>query len=169
MRTCTIRCRTAAASLRIRSSSWSPSKCRKGAARSHQSDQFDQLTSNLQPGGAGEMCGQGPALKENSEASSVCHARHISSAWSNCSQTPDIGILVALKSWPELGVHVRGAVNNGLTELEIREALLQATVYCGAPAGMEAFKVAEATLNNMVEKGEHSRTLASLSPDAKLS
>ncbi|GAB0134082.1 hypothetical protein EsDP_00002467 [Epichloe bromicola] len=81
----------------------------------------------------------------------------------------NIGILVALKSWPELGVHVRGAVNNGLSELEIREALLQATVYCGAPAGIEAFKVAEATLNNMVEKGEHSRTLANLSPDAKLS
>lgn len=81
----------------------------------------------------------------------------------------DIGILVALKSWPELGVHVRGAVNNGLSELEIREALLQATVYCGAPAGLEAFKVAEAALNNMAEKGEHIRTLAKLSPDAKLS
>ncbi|KAG6009647.1 hypothetical protein E4U21_001711 [Claviceps maximensis] len=77
----------------------------------------------------------------------------------------NIGMLVALKSWPELGVHVRGAVHNGLTELEIREALLQATVYCGAPAGLEAFRVAEATLNDMAERGEHTRTLGGLSPD----
>ncbi|KAG6013838.1 hypothetical protein E4U43_007088 [Claviceps pusilla] len=78
----------------------------------------------------------------------------------------NIGMLVALKSWPELGAHVRGAVHNGLSELEIREALVQATVYCGAPAGLEAFKVAEAVLNDMVAKGEHSRTLGGLSPEA---
>ncbi|KAG6029588.1 hypothetical protein E4U41_000308 [Claviceps citrina] len=78
----------------------------------------------------------------------------------------NIGMFVALKTWPELEIHVRGAVRNGLTELEIREALLQATVYCGAPAGIEAFKVAEATLNSMVAKGEYIRTLATLSPDA---
>ncbi|KAG5983234.1 hypothetical protein E4U55_000458 [Claviceps digitariae] len=77
----------------------------------------------------------------------------------------NLGMLVALKSWPELGVHVRGAVHNGLTELEIREALLQATVYCGAPAGLEAFRVAEAALNDMAERGEHTRTMGGLAPD----
>ena len=77
----------------------------------------------------------------------------------------DIGMLIALKSWPEFGAHIRGAINNGLTELEIREAVLQATVYCGAPAGVEAMKVAERTINDMVEKGEHKRKLAEVSPD----
>lgn len=68
-------------------------------------------------------------------------------------------MLIALKSWPELGVHTRGALNNGLTEVEIREAVLQATIYCGVPAGVEAMKVCEKTINDMVEKGEHERQL----------
>ncbi|KAL2837700.1 CMD-domain-containing protein [Aspergillus pseudoustus] len=76
----------------------------------------------------------------------------------------NIGMLIALKSWPELGVHVRGAINNGLTEEEIREAVLQATIYCGVPAGVEAMKVAERTINDMVAKGEHQRQLAEKSP-----
>ena len=46
----------------------------------------------------------------------------------------------------ELAVHVRGAVTNGCSTEEIQEALLQATVYCGAPAGLEAFRVAEKAL-----------------------
>ncbi|OHW96418.1 4-carboxymuconolactone decarboxylase [Colletotrichum incanum] len=78
----------------------------------------------------------------------------------------NIGMLIALKAWPELGVHVRGAINNGLSELEIREAILQAAIYCGAPAGIEATKVAEAILNDMHEKGEYTRQLASPSSDA---
>jgi 4-carboxymuconolactone decarboxylase len=78
----------------------------------------------------------------------------------------DIGMLIALKSWPELGVHVRGAINNGLTEIEIREAVLQATVYCGVPAGVEAMKVASKAINEMVENGEHKRELKTKSPDA---
>ena len=78
----------------------------------------------------------------------------------------DIGMLIALKSWPELGVHVRGAINNGLTEIEIREAVLQATVYCGVPAGVEAMKVASKTINELVENGEHERKLKTKSQDA---
>ncbi|KAI1033758.1 hypothetical protein LB503_011096 [Fusarium chuoi] len=73
-------------------------------------------------------------------------------------------MLIALKSWPEFGVHVRGALNNGLTEIEIRESILHATIYCGVPAGVEAFKVAQKTINDMIEKGEHKRELAELSP-----
>lgn len=73
-------------------------------------------------------------------------------------------MLIALKSWPELGVHVRGAINNGLTEVEIRESILHATIYCGVPAGVEAMKVAEKTLRDMVAKGEHKQELADKSP-----
>lgn len=69
----------------------------------------------------------------------------------------DLGMLIALKSWPELAVHTRGAINNGLTEKEISEAVLQATVYCGVPAGVEAMKVTERTIKEMIENGEYRR------------
>ena len=36
----------------------------------------------------------------------------------------------------------RGAINNGVTVDEIKEVLLHATVYCGIPAGLDAFKAA---------------------------
>lgn len=35
-------------------------------------------------------------------------------------------MLTALNKWTELGTHVRGAVRNGVTEVEIRESLLHA-------------------------------------------
>jgi 4-carboxymuconolactone decarboxylase len=53
----------------------------------------------------------------------------------------DLAFLTALKSWTELGLHTKGALRNGLTE--IREAILQSIIYCGAPAGMEAMRVTE--------------------------
>lgn len=74
-------------------------------------------------------------------------------------------MLIAIKSWPELGVHVRGAIRNGLTEVEIREAILHATIYCGVPAGVEAFKVASKVIDEMVANGEHKRQLKELAPD----
>lgn len=74
-------------------------------------------------------------------------------------------MIIALKAWPEFTVHVRGALRNGLTELEIREAIVQATVYCGAPAGVAAFKCAEKVIEEMIASGEHVRQLKDLSPD----
>ena len=71
----------------------------------------------------------------------------------------NIGMLMALNRQPELAVHIRGAVNNGLSEVEIREAILHATTYCGVPAGVDAMKTAENVLNDMAEKGEHKREL----------
>ncbi|KAH8667991.1 AhpD-like protein [Tricladium varicosporioides] len=67
----------------------------------------------------------------------------------------NIGMLCALNRGPELGNHVRGAIRNGLTPLEVREAILQVSVYCGMPAGLEGFKIAERIINDMVEKGEY--------------
>ena len=54
-----------------------------------------------------------------------------------------IAMLAALKLPTELKAHVRGALRNGCTVDEIREVLLQATVYCGVPAGVEAFRAAK--------------------------
>ena len=58
-------------------------------------------------------------------------------------------MLTALNRNHELGVHVRGAITNGCTPTEIREALLQTAVYCGVPAALEAFRVAERVLGEM--------------------
>jgi 4-carboxymuconolactone decarboxylase len=58
----------------------------------------------------------------------------------------NLAMLTALNRGHEFGVHVRGALSNGVTPEEIREILLQATVYCGAPAGLEAFRIAETVL-----------------------
>ncbi|KAL3426709.1 4-carboxymuconolactone decarboxylase [Phlyctema vagabunda] len=55
----------------------------------------------------------------------------------------NISMLCALNRGPELAVHVRGALNNGASEVEIREVLLQVAIYCGMPAGLEGFKIAE--------------------------
>jgi 4-carboxymuconolactone decarboxylase len=58
----------------------------------------------------------------------------------------NLGMLAALGKTAELELHVRGAVNNGCSETEIQEALLQATIYCGVPAGLEAFRAARRAL-----------------------
>jgi 4-carboxymuconolactone decarboxylase len=52
-------------------------------------------------------------------------------------------MLTALNRSHELGIHVGGALRNGATILEIQETLLQTAVYVGAPAALEAFRVAE--------------------------
>jgi 4-carboxymuconolactone decarboxylase len=51
-------------------------------------------------------------------------------------------MLTALGKQHELKAHVRGALNNGATVSEIQEVLLHATVYCGVPAAVDAFRVA---------------------------
>lgn len=53
-----------------------------------------------------------------------------------------IAMLAALKAPTELKGHVRGALRNGCTVEEIQEVLLHATVYCGVPAGIDAFRAA---------------------------
>jgi 4-carboxymuconolactone decarboxylase len=55
----------------------------------------------------------------------------------------NLAMLTALNRSHELGVHVRGALTNGVTEEEIQEVLLQAAIYVGVPAALESFRVAE--------------------------
>lgn len=47
-----------------------------------------------------------------------------------------------------------GAVNNGASEIEIRETLFQTAVYCGVPTGMASFRVAEAAIVKLKEEGK---------------
>ncbi len=52
----------------------------------------------------------------------------------------NLGMIAALNRSHEFKLHVRGALNNGLTRLQIRDIVLQITIYCGAPAGLEALR-----------------------------
>jgi 4-carboxymuconolactone decarboxylase len=52
-------------------------------------------------------------------------------------------MLTALNRPHELKLHVRGALNNGLTKAEISEIFLQAAIYCGVPAAIDSFRVAK--------------------------
>ena len=61
----------------------------------------------------------------------------------------NLGILAALNRHHELAVHVKGAVNNGLTKEEIREALIHVIPYAGFPAGIDAFRTAKRVLDEM--------------------
>jgi 4-carboxymuconolactone decarboxylase len=55
----------------------------------------------------------------------------------------NLAMLTALNRPNELKLHLKGALNNGVTKEEIAEVFLQAAVYCGAPAGLDAFKLAQ--------------------------
>jgi 4-carboxymuconolactone decarboxylase len=58
----------------------------------------------------------------------------------------NLAMLTALGKPAELKMHVKGALTNGVTVDEIKEVLIHATVYCGIPAGLEAFKSAHEVL-----------------------
>jgi 4-carboxymuconolactone decarboxylase len=61
----------------------------------------------------------------------------------------NLAMLTALNRRHEFAVHVRGAVNNGCTVDQIRATLLQTAIYCGVPAALESFRVAEETLGEL--------------------
>lgn len=62
----------------------------------------------------------------------------------------NLAMITALNRMAEVRLHVRGALKNGLSPDEIKEVLMQVTIYCGIPAGLDAFKVAHAV---MLEEG----------------
>ncbi|KAF5385956.1 hypothetical protein D9615_002647 [Tricholomella constricta] len=66
----------------------------------------------------------------------------------------NVALLASQGKSAELGAHIRGAVNNGASVVEIRETLLQTAVYCGIPTGMESFRVADAVLATLKEEGK---------------
>jgi 4-carboxymuconolactone decarboxylase len=57
-----------------------------------------------------------------------------------------VAMLIASNRGDELRLHMRGALNNGVTPDEIKELILQAAVYCGVPAANSAFHAAEEVL-----------------------
>lgn len=58
----------------------------------------------------------------------------------------NLGMLASMGKIEELKLHVRGAINNGLSVDDIKEALLQVAIYAGVPASLSAFKAAQGVL-----------------------
>jgi 4-carboxymuconolactone decarboxylase len=54
----------------------------------------------------------------------------------------NLGMITALNHSAEVRLHVRGAINLGITREEIMEVLLQTAAYCGVPAALDSFKAA---------------------------
>ncbi len=61
----------------------------------------------------------------------------------------NLGMLVALGRSHELRLHIRGAINNGLTKDDIKEVFLQTAIYCGVPAAIDAFRNAREVFKEM--------------------
>lgn len=61
----------------------------------------------------------------------------------------NLAMLAALNRPHELKLHVRGAINNGLTKDEIKEVFLQVAIYCGVPAAIDSFRVASEVFKEM--------------------
>jgi len=74
----------------------------------------------------------------------------------------NLAMLTALNRPHELRSHVRGALRNGVSRAEIREVLLQAAVYCGMPAAIDAFRVAREVL-----KEEDAKAAAPAAPASR--
>lgn len=54
----------------------------------------------------------------------------------------NLAMISALNRPHELKAHVKGALANGVTRVEIREVLLQVAIYCGVPAAVDSFRIA---------------------------
>jgi 4-carboxymuconolactone decarboxylase len=61
----------------------------------------------------------------------------------------NVCMLAALARWHEFEVHVRGALNNGVTQEEIAEILLHTAVYAGIPIASEGFRRADAVIKTV--------------------
>ncbi|MFS8116853.1 carboxymuconolactone decarboxylase family protein, partial [Rhizobium jaguaris] len=61
----------------------------------------------------------------------------------------NLGMISALNRPHELKLHVRGAINNGLSKDELREVFLQVAIYCGVPAAIDSFRVAQEVFEDM--------------------
>jgi 4-carboxymuconolactone decarboxylase len=61
----------------------------------------------------------------------------------------NLAMLAALNRPHEIKLHIRGAINNGMTKDEIKEVFLQVGVYCGVPAAVDAFRSAREVFAEM--------------------
>ena len=61
----------------------------------------------------------------------------------------NLGMLAAANRPHEMKLHIRGAINNGLTKDELKEIFVQIGTYCGVPAALDSFRVAKEVFKDM--------------------
>lgn len=59
----------------------------------------------------------------------------------------NLAMLTALNRPHEIELHVRGALNNGVSKEEMTEVFLQTAIYCGVPAAIDSFRIAKKVFN----------------------
>lgn len=65
----------------------------------------------------------------------------------------NLAMLAAMNRPHEIRLHVRGALNNGLSEDDIKEVFLQVAIYCGVPAALDGMRVAGEVLKEEKAQG----------------
>lgn len=66
----------------------------------------------------------------------------------------NLAILAVLNRPHELKAHIRGALRNGVTKVEIREVLLQVAIYAGVPCAVDSFRVAREALADIEQPAD---------------
>ena len=61
----------------------------------------------------------------------------------------NLGMIMALNRPAEFKAHLRGGLNNGLTRQQIVEIILQGAIYCGAPASLDAMRIAQSLFDEL--------------------
>ena len=61
----------------------------------------------------------------------------------------NLGMIAALGKMHEFELHLRGAIRNGLTKDELRAILIQISIYCGIPVGVDCFRTAKSVIAEM--------------------
>ncbi len=65
----------------------------------------------------------------------------------------NLAMLSALNRPHEVKLHLRGALNNGVSREEIMEIILQVAIYCGVPAAIDSHRAAKEVFKEIDEKG----------------
>lgn len=60
-----------------------------------------------------------------------------------------LSVLVALRAEDEIALHLRGAINNGLTPDEIMAMLIHASVYAGVPSSLTGVRIAKKVFSEL--------------------
>jgi len=61
----------------------------------------------------------------------------------------NLAMISALNRPHEVKAHIKGAINNGLSKDDIKEVFLQVAIYCGVPAAVDSFRIAQETFREM--------------------
>ena len=71
-----------------------------------------------------------------------------------------LSMCIALNRPAEIKIHLRGAIRNGVTQVELRELILHSFLYCGGPAALDAYKAVRDELPLIAEAEKAAKKLA---------